>query len=184
MVPLGLHHQMGLHHHYGPGPWVIASRPDWSSTYYHRADSTGIGFDRTAKGSNAIEQYFSPLDRQFNDPCTCPEELLLWFHHLPWNYPLNQERNLWEELCYRYYNGADSVKWMQKTWNSIEGMIDKERYEHVKTMLAIQAKEAVWWRNAMLLYFQTYSQMPIPKEYEKPDKSLEYYMSLEFPDKK
>jgi len=182
MTPLGLHHIMAEGHHYGPGPWVaVSGRPDWTSVYYHQADSKGIGFDRTKTGSNALSQYYPEVRERFSDLKTCPEEYLLWFHHLSWDYEMKSGRTLWEELCYKYYSGADSVKWMIDGWSSLSGKIDKERFEHVSTFLKIQAKEAIWWRNSCLLYFQSYSNMSIPSQYEKPEKSLEYYKSLKFP---
>jgi alpha-glucuronidase len=182
MTPLGLHHIMAEGHHYGPGPWVsVSARPDWTSVYYHKVDSLGIGFDRTEKGSNALAQYYPPVAQKFSDLKTCPDEYLLWFHHLPWDYKMKSGRTLWEELCYKYYIGADSVKWMVKKWASLSGKIDSERFEQVSAFLKIQQKEAVWWRNACLLYFQSYSKRPIPSEYEKPLGTLEYYKSLKFP---
>jgi alpha-glucuronidase len=182
MTPLGLHHIMAEHHHYGPGPWVaVSGRPDWTSVYYHQADSNGIGFDRTKTGSNALAQYYPEVREKFSNLGTCPDEYLLWFHHLPWDYKMKSGRTLWEELCYKYYSGADSAKWMADRFSTLSGKIDQERFEHVSTFLKIQQKEAVWWRNSCLLYFQTFSQRPIPAEYEKPDKTLEYYKSLKFP---
>ncbi|WP_429412844.1 alpha-glucuronidase family glycosyl hydrolase [Roseimarinus sediminis] len=180
MTPLGLHHQMAWDHHWGPGPWVNIGRPDWTSAYYHRADSAGIGFDRSAAGSNAVAQYFPEIEKMFGDIEKCPEEYLLWFHHVPWDYRMKSGRSLWNEMCKKYYDGAATVKQMQETWNKMEPYIDQERHHHVKQLLAIQADEAVWWRNALLLYFQQYSKMPIPEEYEKPDKTLEYYQNLQF----
>jgi alpha-glucuronidase len=109
----------------------------------------------------------------------CPENLLLWFHHVSWDHTMDSGRTLWEELCHKYYTGVDSVRWMQQTWNALEGMIDQERFEQVKTFLKIQEKEAVWWRNACVLYFQTFSNQPIPEGLQKPEKSLEYYRSIE-----
>lgn len=182
MTPLGLHHIMGWDHHYGPAPWIKDKhRDDWTSVYYHRADSEGIGFDRTASGSNAVAQYHEPVEKKFSSIETCPEKYLLWFHHVEWDYVTNSGRTLWDELCYRYYEGADSVKWMQEQWNSIKGDIDKERFNRVKMLLSIQEKEANWWRDACVLYFQTFSGKPIPEGLEKPEHSLEYYQSLEFP---
>jgi alpha-glucuronidase len=101
-------------------------------------------------------------------------------HHVDWSHKMNSGRTLWEELCYKYYISVDSVEWMQNEWNKLDGMIDEERFNQVKTFLSIQKKEAIWWRNACLLYFQTFSNRPIPEGYEKPDKSLEYYMNLQF----
>jgi len=182
MTPLGLHHIMAEHHHYGPGPWVaVSGRPDWTSVYYHQADSEGIGFDRTKTGSNALAQYYPEVREKFSDPGKCPDEYLLWFHHLPWDFKMKSGRTLWEELCYKYYHGADSVDWMIKKWSSLEGKIDDERFEDVAAFLKIQRKEAIWWRNSCLLYFQEYSGKSIPVKYEKPEKTLEYYKNLHFP---
>jgi alpha-glucuronidase len=182
MTPLGLHHIMGYGHHYGPAPWYDkAARADWNPVYFHKADSIGIGFDRTATGSNALAQYAPEVRKQYEDINTCPEEFLLWFHHVPWNYKLKTGRTLWDELCYKYNIGVDSVRWMQKQWDAQKNMVDKERYEQVKMLLNIQEKEAVWWRDACLLYFQTFSKMPIPAQYEKPKQTLEYYKELRFP---
>src|SRR5688572_1702542 len=182
MTPTGLHHIMGTSHHYGPAPWVSnAGRADWNPVYYHRADSIGIGFDRTSKGSNAVSQYAPEVARMFENLNTCPEEYLLWFHHIPWNYKMKSGRTLWNELCHKYNEGVDSVRSMKKTWNGLNGLIDNERFNQVKMLLTIQEKEAVWWRNACLLYFQTFSKLPIPANYEQPDRSLEYYKALRFP---
>jgi alpha-glucuronidase len=182
MTPLGLHHIMGYGHHYGPAPWYDkAARADWNPVYFHKADSIGIGFDRTATGSNALAQYAREVRKQYEDINTCPEEFLLWFHHVPWNYKLKTGRTLWDELCYKYNIGVDSVRWMQKQWDAQKNMVDKERYEQVKMLLNIQEKEAVWWRDACLLYFQTFSKMAIPAQYEKPKQTLEYYKELKFP---
>ena len=162
---------------YGPGPWVKnAGRADWTSVYYNRADEKGLGFDRTTSGSNAVSQYFPPLDEEFNNIKTCPEKYLLWFHHVPWDYKMKSGRTLWEELCYKYYKGVDEVRYMQTTWNTLEGKIDQERFMQVQSLLKTQLHDAIEWRNACLLYFQTFSHMPIPAEYEQPDKTLEYYM--------
>jgi len=182
MTPLGLHHIMGWNHHYGPAPWIKDKhRDDWTSVYYHRADSNGIGFDRTEKGSNAVSQYYPEVAETFSSLEKCPDEYLLWFHHLPWKFKMKSGKTLWEELCYHYYKGVEGVKETINIWNSLESKIDKDEFEHVKMLLNIQLKEAIWWRNACVLYFQTFSKMPIPNELEKPDKSLEYYMNLNFP---
>lgn len=182
MNPLGLHHIMGTGHHYGPAPWVSnLNRPEWNPVYYHKADSAGIGFNRTATGSNAIAQYFPEAAKQWEDIKTIDEKYVLWFHHVPWNYTMKSGRTLWNELCYQYYNGAESVNQMKQTWSSLKQFVDAEQFEHVKQLLNIQYEEAVWWRNACLLYFQTFSKQPIPANYEQPDKTLEYYKSLKFP---
>jgi alpha-glucuronidase len=182
MTPLGLHHIMGYGHHYGPAPWYNkAPRADWNPVYFHKADSAGIGFDRTPTGSNALAQYSTEVSRQWDELNTCDENYLLWFHHVSWNHKMRSGRTLWQELCFKYYSGVDSVRWMQQQWNNVKNNIDKERFQQVKMFLAIQEKEAVWWRNACLLYFQTFSKMPLPAGYEKPDHTLEYYEGLRFP---
>lgn len=180
MTPLGLHHQMARGHHYGPGPWVEGGpRADWTSVYYHRADTLGIGFDRTASGSNAVEQYAPPLREQFADRDSVPDELLLWFHRVRWDERMRSGRTLWEELVHRYHAGVDTVRGMQRTWDSLEGPIDEPRFRDVQAFLRIQEKEAVWWRDASIAYFQTFSRMPIPDGYEPPAHPLEHYRSIE-----
>jgi alpha-glucuronidase len=182
MTPLGLHHIMGWSHHYGPAPWIKdKQRNDWTSVYYHRADSAGIGFNRTASGSNALEQYTREVQLIFKDPASCPEAYLLWFHHVSWDFQMKSKRTLWEELCYHYYQGADSVRWMQKQWESLKGKVNAAQYEEVKSLLQVQHKEAMWWRDACVLYFQTFSGKPIPADLPKPANPLSYYESLEFP---
>ena len=181
MTPLGLHHIMGRSHHYGPAPWVTGGRADWTSLYYHRADSLGIGFDRTSSGTDALAQYASEIENEWSDPHQIPEKYLLWFHHVPWDFKLKDGNTLWNGLGYHYDRGVKSVREMQLTWNSLETEIDPERWDHVNQLLAIQETEAVWWRNACLLYFQTFSQLPFPSEIEQPTGDLEYYKSLEFP---
>jgi alpha-glucuronidase len=182
MTPLGLHHLMARGHHYGPGPWVSGGpRADWTSIYYHRADSFGIGFDRTGTGSGAVDQYFPPLDETYGTLGTVPEKYLLWFHHVPWDHTMPSGRTLWEELAGRYQQGVDTVRSMQETWRMVEGEIDEQRYEQVRDFLAIQRKEAEWWRDSSLLYFQSFSGKPLPAGVEKPAHSLEHYMETEHP---
>jgi alpha-glucuronidase len=182
MTPLGLHHLMGRSHHYGLGPWVEGGgRADWTSIYYHRADSAGIGFDRSPSGSNAVAQYFPPVSKQFGSLEQVPEKYLLWFHHVPWDHPMASGRTLWNELAHKYQEGVDTVRWMQQVWDAQQGKIDEERFRQVQALLKIQEKEARWWRDALLLYFQTFSRRPLPEGYEKPAHSLEYYKSLQFP---
>ncbi|ACY47971.1 alpha-glucuronidase family glycosyl hydrolase [Rhodothermus marinus] len=180
MTPLGLAHLMGPGHHYGPAPWFDqAPRPDWNNTYYHRADTLGIGFDRTATGSNAVAQYFSPLREIFGSLERCPEKYLLWFHHVPWDYRMRSGRTLWEELVDHYYQGVETVRRWQSLWKSLRAFVDPERFEQIATFLRIQEKEAVWWRDACVLYFQTFSRRPIPAGYEQPAHTLDYYIELQ-----
>jgi alpha-glucuronidase len=182
MNPLGLHHIFDTGHHYGPGPWVSnLSRPEWNPVYYHQADSLGIGFNRTSSGSNALDQYAPMAADQFDDPKTCPQEYLLWFHHLPWDYEVEGGLSLWDKLALSYQRGVEEVEGMQKTWGEMKTYVDYERYNHVKMLLAIQLKEAQWWRDACLLYFQQFSGLPLPRGVPSPEHSLEYYQMLKFP---
>ena len=179
MTPLGLTHIMYNGHHYGPMPWGnTLGRPDWNPVYYHKADSFGIGFDRTAKGTNALSQYAIEVQNEFNDINKCPDEYLLWFHHTAWDHKMHSGRTLWSELCYKYNSGVDSVRSFIKEWNRLRKYIDEDRFKQVDQLMNIQLKDAIWWRNACLLYFQTFSKMPIPAQYEKSDKTLEYYQNI------
>ncbi|ABD80287.1 alpha-glucuronidase family glycosyl hydrolase [Saccharophagus degradans] len=186
MTPLGLHHIMGWGHHYGPAPWIGEQKPDWmredwTSVYYHSANATGLGKDRTASGSNVIAQYHAPLRQAYSDPKTTPTELLLWFHHLPWHYELANGNSLWHELVARYYLGAQAVAEMAKTWDGLEANIPPQLFKQVQMALAIQTQEAAWWRDACVLYFQSYSKQSLPEGFAKPKHSLEYYKGLSFP---
>lgn len=175
MMPLGLHHIFAWDHHYGPEPWceIPGARPDWLPPYYHNASKEGIGFDRTTSGSNAVSQYCSPLSETYNNLETCPEELLLWFHHVPWDHRMKNGRTLWDELSYRYDGGVQQVRDFQKLWDRMEPYVDSERFSQVQSRLRIQSRDAVWWKDACLLYFQTFSGKPIPYDIERPVHELE-----------
>ncbi|MDI3320852.1 alpha-glucuronidase [Pinibacter soli] len=175
MTPLGLHHIMSANEHYGPGPWWAPEkmRADWTPPYYHQAAGNGVGFDRTLKGSDAVEQYHQPLASQFNDPATCPEKFLLWFHHLPWSYQMKSGHTLWDELCYDYDKGVQQVHSFQKTWDKVQPYVDSTRFIAVQRSLRGQSQNAVLWKDACLLYFQQFSQMPIPYELERPVNNLD-----------
>lgn len=180
-TPLGLHHVMGPNHHYGPGPWVDKmSRADWTSTYYHKADSLGIGFDRTSTGSNALEQYPTKWRELWNSKATA-DEYLLWFHHVPWDYKIGNQ-SLWESLCMHYEQGLHDIKAMRQSWNEImKEKIDPERFKHVSMLLDRQVYEATLWHDSCILYFQTFSKRPIPAGIDVGNKPLEYYIKLEYP---
>ena len=182
MTPLGLHHQMARTSHYGPGPWVSGgSRADWTSVYFNRADEQGIGFDRTAAGSDAVSQYAKQVAAQYADLRRIPQKYLLWFHHVPWDYRLASGRTLWDELVIHYSQGVQTVSDMRKTWAGLAQFVDPERYAQVSAFLAIQEKEARWWRDASIAYFQTFSHRPLPAGYAPPEHDLQYYESLCFP---
>jgi alpha-glucuronidase len=182
MTPLGLHHLMGTGHHYGPAPWVNdLNRADWNPTYYHRADEQGIGFDRGPKGSGATSQYQKEVAATFADRRKVPEQFLLWFHHVPWDYKTRSGRILWDELVHRYTNGVEVVSQSRATWNGLEPYVDAERHAQVAAFLAIQEQEARWWRDASIAYFQTFSKRPLPPGFAPPAHPLEYYQALKFP---
>jgi alpha-glucuronidase len=160
--------------HFAPEPWQNrSSRPDWTAVYYHRADSVGLGFDRTATGSNAFQQYTPEARKAWMNPETCPLPYLLWFHHVPWSQKLSSGNSLWDELCHRFYSGADSVTWMQQQWAEVQQSIDPEIHADVTGRLKKQHKEAIWWRDAWLLYLQTFSRRPIPAKYAQPKQALD-----------
>ena len=165
MTPLGLHHIMEVDVHYGPGPQLDTGRVDWRSTYYHRADSIGLGFDRSSAGSNAVGQYFPPLQSAFDNLETCPEQYLLWFHHVRWDHRMSSGRTLWEELCVRYNAGTDYVREMYNKWLSLQGAVDPQVFSSVTQMLEKQLVDAAAWRDTCLVYFQKFSKQPIPGRY-------------------
>ncbi|WP_242015813.1 alpha-glucuronidase family glycosyl hydrolase [Stenotrophomonas maltophilia] len=182
MTPLGLHHLMARGHHYGPGPWVDGGpRADWTSVYYHRADSQGIGFDRSAGGSNAVGQYAPQVAEIYGDSARVPESLLLWFHHVPWDRRMRSGRTLWDELVGRYSRGVRQVRSMQDTWAALRDRIDPQRHRHVAAFLQIQHDEAQWWRDASVAYFQSLSGRPLPAGEQPPPHPLSYYQALQFP---
>jgi alpha-glucuronidase len=175
MMPLGLHHLFAWGHHYGPEPWcaIPGARPDWMPSYYHRADSVGLGFDRSTTGSSATLQYPDSLARIYDDIHTCPEEYLLWFHHAAWSHPMHDGSTLWESLCRHYDRGVREVRHMQQTWDSLEPYLDEERFSDVQSRLKTQVRDAIWWKDACLLYFQQFSRQPIPEDVEPPLHELE-----------
>lgn len=178
MTPLGLHHIMGRSHHYGPGPWVAGGeRADWTSVYYHRASPEGIGFDRMATGSNAVAQYAPQAGRAL----AADEKNLLWFHRVDWDHKVASGRTLWDELVVRYTQGVQEVAAMRRTWAAMAAHVDPERHADVAAYLAIQEKEAQWWRDACIAYFQQFSKRPMPAGYAPPPHPVSYYEALNFP---
>jgi alpha-glucuronidase len=179
MEPLGLHHLMARGHHYGPGPWVAGGpRADWTAVYYHRADAQGVGFDRTATGSNAVAQYSPEAAAEFASLKQIPEKFLLWFHHVPWDYRMASGRTLWDEMVLHYGRGVQNVGQMRKTWAGLSSFVDPERYGEIGTFLGIQESDAKWWRDASIAYFQTFSHKPLPEGAAPPAHSLHYYESI------
>lgn len=183
MMPLGLHHLFAWGHHYGPEPWcdIPGARPDWMPSYYHKADKAGVGFDRSHTGSNATAQYPDSLCHLYDDIDTCPDEYLLWFHHAPWQHTMQSGRTLWDELCFRYDRGVQQARNFQIVWDRAEKFIDAERFKDVQSRLKVQARDAVWWKDACLLYFQEFSGLPIPYYIERPIHELNDLKKIKLP---
>lgn len=183
MMPLGLHHIFAWGHHYGPEPWceVSRARADWLPSYYHQADKEGLGFDRSRTGSDAVSQYPDSLARVFDSLEQCSEEYLLWFHHVKWSQKLRSGRSLWDELCYKYQKGVDEVRAFQRVWKEMQPYVDAERYQAVAERLDIQAHDAVWWKDACLEYFRTFSKQPYPKGVEPPVFTLKELKKVKLP---
>ena len=183
MMPLGLHHIFAWGHHYGPEPWceVPGARADWLPSYYHQADKEGLGFDRSRSGSDAVSQYPDSLARVFDSLEQCPEEYLLWFHHVNWNQKLCSGRSLWDELCYKYQKGVDEVRAFQRIWKDMQPYVDAERYQAVAERLDIQARDAVWWKDACLEYFRTFSKKKYPEGVEPPVFTLKELKKVKLP---
>ena len=183
MTPLGLHHQMWGGHHYGPAPWWNTySRDDWNPTYFNKATHDGIGFDRTKTGSNTVSQYFPAVRDEYADLKTCPDKFLLWFHHVKWDYRMRSGRTLWDELALHYQSGVDWARKTRKDWMALKDSIDPERFAAVSRKLAIQERDAVWWKDASLSYFQSLSKLPLPRGVEKPQRTLEEYKKIDLLD--
>jgi alpha-glucuronidase len=181
MEPLGLVHLMGSNHHYGPAPWVDSlTPPDTNPFYFHKADGTGIGFDRTPTGSLAVARYSPQVANIFASRGTVPDDLLLFFHRVGWDEKLaSSGRSIWEELVNRYSAGVDAVATMRGQWATVEGRIDAKRYAEVSGFLQTQHYEARWWRDACLTYFASLSKHTIPSKYAAPAHDLSYYRNLE-----
>ena len=183
MMPLGIHHIFAGTHHYGPEPWYSPKglRADWTPPYYHKADSIGMGFDRTLKGSANVRQYPDELCRLYNDIKTCPENLLTWFHHVPWDYRMKNGRTFWDELCHKYDEGVHQARHFLAVWDAMQPYVDSQRFNDIQRKLRIQARDAEWWRDACLLYFQTFSHRPIPQDVEHPVHNLDEMMKFRIP---
>ncbi len=183
MMPLGLHHIFAGGHHYGPEPWCDPKgwREDWKPKYYHKADKTGIGFDRTMNGSQNVRQYPDALFNIYNKVDECPEQLLLWFHHVPWTHKMHNGETLWEALCHTYDHGVRQAEAFARIWNQMKPYVDAERYEAQKLNFDRQAKDAWWWRDACLLYFQQFSGMKLPLDCPAPKYKFEDLQKYNLP---
>ena len=183
MMPLGLHHIFAGGHHYGPEPWCDPKgwREDWKPKYYHKADKAGLGFDRTMTGSQNVRQYPDALYNKYNKVDECPEQLLLWFHHVPWTHKMHNGETLWEALCHTYDQGVRQAEAFARVWNQMKPYVDAERYEAQKLNFDRQAKDAWWWRDACLLYFQQFSGMKLPLDCPAPKYKLEDLQKYNLP---
>ena len=182
MTPLGLAHIMASTHHYGPGAWVNdQSRTEWNPVYYHKADAQGIGFNRTASGSNAVAQYASGAGAKFTTKDAAAEDVLLFFQHVGWQDKLSSGRTVWAELVHRYSQGVDDVAAMRASWATVKGRVDTQRFDDVNKFLEIQHYEARWWRDASLAYFSQVSKQAMPAGYAPLAQSLSYYQGLNCP---
>lgn len=188
MMPLGLHHQFAWGHHYGPEPWcaIPGARPDWMPSYYARADEQGLGFDRTvATGSGATAQYPDSTAALYESLDSCPEKYLTWFHHVSWDYTRQWEccgetETLWQHLGRHFQRGVNGVREMQTIWQSHESVIiNHGMWEDINARLETQYKDAIWWKDAMLLYFQTFSAQPWPSTAEPAVHKLEDLMKVQ-----
>lgn len=174
MTPLGLAHIMWEGHHYGPQPWGdTLSRPDWNPVYYHRADEEGIGFDRIETGSGMVHQYQGKTKERFALLEKCPEEFLLWFHHVPWDHTMDSGRTLWDELCLHYQRGVEWAGRTRMQWDAVADAVDPALHARVAAKLAVQEENAARWRDACLLYFQIFSKRPFPEGVDRPQVTLE-----------
>lgn len=194
MMPLGLHHIFAGGHHYGPEPWCNPKgwREDWLPRFYHRADTIGIGFNRTdhdepclagSEGSNNVAQYPEPLRTLYNNIGTCPENLLLWFHHVKWDYTMSNGLSLWDNLCYSYDRGVRQAREFVDTWMAVKPYVKEDIYQRQLTRFQRQAKDAQWWRDACLLYFQTFANRPLPPDCPAPvhklDDLMKYHLDID-----
>lgn len=188
MMPLGLHHIFAEGHHYGPQPWQNnpGQRADWQCVYYHRADAAGVGFDRTvATGSGATAQYPEAFAAMVENIATCPDKYLLWFHHAGWNHRCQSGRTLWTELCYRYQHGLAEARKMLAQWNALEpcfagtGSSEAQAvFLDIQRRMQTQVRDAEWWKDACLQYFQTFSRQPLPDFVEPPVHTLDELKSI------
>jgi alpha-glucuronidase len=181
MTPLGLTHQFGDNHHYGPAPWSCAmAMRSWNPCYYNNADASGIGFDRTATGSNAVEQYAPPIARKFASLSLVPDEYLLWFHHVPWTHRLRSGKTLWTALVEHYDRGVGWVRANRRRWQQLKPLVDAERFTTVDADLHRQLLQARFWRDASIAYWQSLNHLRMPSGHSSPAHPLGWYQNVRF----
>ena len=181
MTPLGLAHQFQNDHHYGPAPWSCSfSEPSWNPCYYNKADARGIGFDRTASGSNAAAQYAPPVAQCLADLKCVADKDLLWFHHLPWGYSMRDGTTLWTSLVNHYDRGVGQVEANRRSWTMLRPYVDRQRFAAVSGDLDRQAWQAWWWRDASIAYWQSLSKLELPTGHSPPAHPLSWYQAIHF----
>jgi alpha-glucuronidase len=181
MTPRGLAHQLQNDHHNGPAPWSCSfSEPSWNPCYYNKADAGGIGFDRTATGSNAAAQYAPPVARCFADAKCVPDKYLLWFHHVGWTSRMRDGGILWNSLVAHYDDGVAQVEANERDWTDLRPYIDPERFAAVSADLNRQVLQAWWWRDASIAYWQSLSKLPLPPGHSSPAHPLPWYQAIRF----
>ena len=158
------------------------ARPEWNPCYYHKADADGIGFDRTPRGSDALAQYAPAVAARWSEARRIDPDYLLWFHHVPWDFPMQSGQPLWNELVGRYDRGVATVDTMARTWAAQEPHVDAERFAQVGDYLRIQQREARWWRDASIAYWQSLNGLAVPEGARQPEHSLDHYRALAFPE--
>ncbi len=179
---LGLAHLFATGHHYGPGPWIVdLKRPEWNPAYYHRADKSGIGFDRTKTGSDAVAQYAPEVAAKLYDPATTPETELLWFHRVQWNYRMKDGRTLWARWQAIMTKAIATVAQMRKDWQALKPLIDDERWAKTDGFLSREQDDAKMWRDASLAYWMSVNGLPLPPGSPPPEHGLDWYKALSFP---
>jgi alpha-glucuronidase len=164
-TPLGIAHQMGMNVHYAPGPSEWVNQDDQSPVYFNKADSVGLGYDRSRTGSDFVDQYFPTVATAFNDIATTPDNLLMWFHHVPWGYTMKDGQPFWDELVYRYQMGVQYVTWERQAWDSLQPLIGARRFSEVKAKLAQNETDASSWRDVSVAYWDEFSKRPIPTDH-------------------
>ncbi|HWD20925.1 MAG TPA: alpha-glucuronidase family glycosyl hydrolase [Verrucomicrobiae bacterium] len=144
--------------HYGPG--IEASEKNgWGQ--WHRADEQGIGMDRTvATGTGFIGQYPPEVARLYESEATCPDELLLFFHHVPYTHVLHSGKTVIQSIYDSHYEGAGAAAAFVKQWESLHGLVDESRYAEVRKALEYQSGHAMVWRDAICQYFARLSGIP------------------------
>lgn len=154
---IGLMHMMyngeaRLENHYDPGPG------EWPE--YTGIAEDGIGIDRTPTGSDYAGQYRGPWPARYADPETCPEELLLFFHHLPWEHELDDGTTVVQRLYDNCFEGVERVRDLRERWNALEGTVDERRHRRVAERFDEQVVQAERWRDSLVSYFYEYAGVP------------------------